>query len=93
MFHKLFIKEMPRSDMPMDAQERMMVPRWVRREETNPDASKAGKYPTEIKKKKLPACPWLSAKSFSMAGNKGARMILDVKLIKKINARKRTGPT
>jgi len=49
-------------------------------------------FRADIKKKKDPAWPWLISNSFSMVGSSGERMILAMKLIRKITARKTTGP-
>ncbi len=79
--------------MPTEAEERMMVLLCVRWEERKPDPRRAAKYPAVINRKNNPAWPWLMPKSFSTVGSKGERMILDVKFMQKINAKKRTGPT
>ena len=50
------------------------------------------KYPAEINRKRDPASPWLTPRSFSMAGIKGARIILEIKFRKKIVVKKRRGP-
>ena len=84
---------MPRSAMPTEAEERMMVLLCVSQEERKPDPRRAAKYPAVINRKNNPAWLWLMPKSFSTVGSKGERMILDVKFIQKINAKKRTGPT
>src|SRR4029450_1687834 len=58
----------------------------------NPDPSSPLTHPPEIKKKKDPAWPWLIPNSFSMVGSSGERMILAMKLMRKIIAKKTTGP-
>jgi hypothetical protein len=72
------MKEILRSAMPTAAEEKMMVPLCVSREEKNPDPSRLVMYPAEIKRKNNPAWLWLTPKSFSTVGSKGERMILDV---------------
>jgi hypothetical protein len=70
-----------------------MVLRWLMREERKPEAITVRKYPTVTMRKRDPAWPWVRPRSSSTAGMRGARTILPVKLKRKINARKRTGPT
>jgi len=70
----------------------IMVFLWVRMEETNPDPSRATKYPIEITRKSEPASTWLMPISFSIAGIKGEKMILEIKFRKKIDVRKRSCP-
>ena len=55
--HKVLMKEILRSAMMTAAEEKMMVPLCVSREEKNPDPSKLVMYPAEIKRKNNPA--WL----------------------------------
>jgi hypothetical protein len=45
----------------------------------------------EINRKSDPASPWPIPRSFSTVGNKGARMILAIKLRKKIKANNKRG--
>jgi len=48
-------------------------------------------YPKDITKKKDPASSWPIFRSFSMVGNRGARIIRETKFKKKIITRKRRG--
>jgi len=48
-------------------------------------------YPKDITKKKDPASSWPIFRSFSMVGNRGARIIRETKFKKKIPTRKRRG--
>jgi hypothetical protein len=82
-----------RSAIPTVSAERMMVFLWLRREETKPDPISVKKYPKEIRKKRKPASPWLTRRSPSMVGNKGARIILETKFRQKMPAKRRRGPT
>jgi hypothetical protein len=75
--------------VPRDIAERVMVFLCVRREETKPEHKRDTKYPVEIRRKRDPASPWLIPSSVSMAGNKGASTILDIKFRKKMRVKKR----
>jgi hypothetical protein len=70
----------------------MMVRLWLNREDTNPDPIRVMKYPSEIIKNSAPASAWVKFRSFSIQGFRGAGMIREIKLIKKIDARIRSGP-
>ena len=72
--------------------EKMIVFLWVIREEMRPDPMTARKYPVVVIRNKVPACAWEMERSASMAGSRGAMMILPVKLRKKTEARRRIGP-
>jgi hypothetical protein len=50
------------------------------------------KYPREISKKKEPASPWPTLRSFSIVGRRGESTIRARKFKKKIPARLRIGP-
>jgi len=50
------------------------------------------KYPREISKKKEPASPWPTPRSFSIVGRRGESAIRDRKFKKKIPARLNSGP-
>jgi hypothetical protein len=49
------------------------------------------KYPREISKKKEPASPWPTLRSFSIVGRRGESAIRERKFKKKIPARLRIG--
>jgi len=51
------------------------------------------KYPREISKKKEPASPWPTLRSFSIVGRRGESAIRERKFKKKIPVRLRSGPT
>jgi hypothetical protein len=50
------------------------------------------KYPTEISKKKEPASPWPTPRSFSIVGRRGESAIRERKFKKKIPARLKIRP-
>jgi hypothetical protein len=49
-------------------------------------------YPREIRKKKDPASPWPTRRSFSIVGRRGENVIRERKFKKKIPARLKSGP-
>jgi hypothetical protein len=59
----------------------------------NPDPIRVMKYPSEIIKNNVPASAWVRFRSVSILGVRGASMIRDPKLIKKIEVRINRGPT
>jgi len=72
--------------------EKRMVFLWVTREERNPDPMTVTKYPAVVTRIKEPDWTWERDRSFSIAGRRGAMMILPVMLRKKMEARRRIGP-
>jgi len=72
-------------------EERRIVFLWVRREEIKPEKSNPIQYPREIMKKREPASPWPTFKSFSTVGIRGERIMRERKFRKKIPTRKRRG--
>jgi hypothetical protein len=56
------------------------------------EANNMAKYPREISKKKEPAAPWPTPRSFSIVGRRGESAIRERKFKKKITARLRIGP-
>jgi hypothetical protein len=72
--------------------EKRMVFLWVTREEKNPDPMTVTKYPAVVTRIKEPDWTWERDRSFSIAGSKGAMMILPVMLRKKMEAKRRIGP-
>jgi hypothetical protein len=56
--------------------------------ETKPEPSIPIKYPRDINRKSMPASLWVMFRSASIVGINGEKMILAVKLMKKINAKK-----
>ena len=71
--------------------EKIIVLRWVRRDEINPDANNVVKYPSEIKRKREPASALLKARSDLTLGIRGARTMRDIKLTKKMEVRSNSG--
>ena len=71
--------------------EKIMVLRWVSREDMNPDASSVVKYPSEIRRKREPASALLKARSVLTLGISGARTMRDIKLTKKMEVRSKSG--
>jgi len=71
--------------------ENMIVFRWVRRDEINPDASRVEKYPREIRRNRDPASAWLKARSALTLGIKGARIMREMKFTKKIEVSSKSG--
>ena len=90
---RLVLIDMARMAQPQVMAETTMVFRCVNLEEINPAPVRAMKYPTEMRKKKDPAPPWLRPRSFSMEGMRGAMMTRARKFKKKMDVRKRIGPT
>jgi len=90
--HRLSVKPIPKSARPTAVAETMIVLLCKRREEKKPDPRSEVKYPAEINRKRDPASPWVIPRSFSMAGIKGARIILEIKFRKKIVVKKSRGP-
>jgi hypothetical protein len=70
----------------------MIVRLWFTREDTNPDPIRVMKYPSEIIKNSAPASAWVRFKSVSILGIRGAVMIRQIKLIKNMDVRIRSGP-
>jgi hypothetical protein len=64
----------------------------LKREDTNPDPIRVMKYPSEIIKNNVPASEWVRFRSVSILGVRGASMIRETKLIKKIDVRISSGP-
>jgi hypothetical protein len=85
-------KEIPINTNPSALLAMIMVRLWLKREDTNPDPVRAIKYPIVIIKKRAPAFVWVRFNSISIRGARGAAMIRDTKLRKKIDVRIRTGP-
>ena len=79
------------SAVPTATAETVMVFLWLIREDMYPDPRSDMKYPMERKKNSEPTSPWLNFKLFSIVGSNGARMILEVKFNKKIDAMKKSG--
>jgi hypothetical protein len=89
---RLWEKEIPtRARAPAKAEKRMVF-LWVKREERNPDPMTVTKYPAVVTRIKEPDWTWERDRSFSIAGSRGAMMILPVMLRKKMEARTRIGP-
>jgi len=84
---RVWLKETAKSDPPTATDERIIVHRWVKRDETNPEPKSPAKKPSEIFRKKEPASPCPMFSSPSIAGNRGARTILARKVRKKIPVR------
>jgi hypothetical protein len=61
-------------------------------EDINPDPVRLIKYPNEIRKNNDPASAWLKLRSISILGVKGASMMRETKLRKKIEVKMRRGP-
>ena len=89
---RLWDMETPtRARAPAKAEKRILF-LWVMRDETRPDPMTVRKYPVVVIRIKEPAWTWEMDRSASMAGRRGARMILPMKLRKKMEARRRIGP-
>ena len=71
--------------------EKIMVFRWLRREEINPDAIKVVKYPIEINKNREPASALLKVRSDLTLGMRGAKTMRDMKFTKKMEVRSNSG--
>jgi hypothetical protein len=69
-----------------------MVFLWLKREDTKPDPIRVMKYPREIIKNNVPASAWVRLRSFSIRGIRGAGVIRETKLKKKIDVRISSGP-
>jgi hypothetical protein len=65
----------------------MMVVLWEIREETNPELRIDIKYPDDINRKNDPEPACDNPSSPSITGRKGAKIILEKKLVRKITAR------
>jgi hypothetical protein len=70
-----------------------MVFLWLKREDTKPDPIRVRKYPREIIKNNVPASAWVRFRSFSIRGIRGAGVIRETKLKKKIDVRISSGPS
>ena len=86
------LKETPINANPKALLAIIMVRLWLRREDTNPDPVRTIKYPSVIIKNSAPAFAWVRFNSISIRGARGAGMIRDTKLRKKIDVRIKTGP-
>ena len=90
IFHKPELKEVNSKARPEAKLEKIIVRRWVRRDEINPEANNVVKYPTEIKRKSEPASALLKARSDLTLGISGARTMRDKKLTKKMEVRSKS---
>jgi hypothetical protein len=79
---RLVLNEVASRAIPIAMPENIIVFRWVRRDEINPDASRVVKYPREIRKNRDPASAWLKARSDLTLGIKGARIMREIKFTK-----------
>jgi hypothetical protein len=70
----------------------IMVRLWLKREDTNPDPIRVMKNPIVIIKNRAPVSVWFRFNSISIRGARGAGVIRDTKLRKKMDVRIRTGP-
>ena len=70
----------------------MIIRLWFNRDDMNPDPMRAQKYPMEIIRNRVPASAWERFSSFSIRGARGADAMRDMKLTKKINVSRRSGP-
>ena len=93
MGHKPLDIEMARRVMPIISAERAMVPLCLIRLETKPEPKSEIKYPNPMSKKSDAASAWDRPRSSSIPGIKGANTIRDIKLRKKMVARKKINPT
>ncbi len=84
--------EVPIKVRPIAVLEIMMVRLWLKREDTNPDPISVMKYPREIIKNRTPASAWVRFRSISIRGVRGAGVIRDTKLRKKMDVKIRSGP-
>jgi len=91
--HRFLLREMARKDSPRNVEERTIALRWLKLLETNPEQTVEIKSPAEIMKKSDPASPCPITRSFSILGIKGAKIILEVNITKKMEARKSKGIT
>jgi len=71
--------------------ENMIVLLCVRRDETNPEASRVVKYPREIRKNKDPASAWFRDRSILTLGINGARTMREMKFTKKMEVSSKSG--
>jgi len=89
---RLWEKEIPiRARAPAKAEKRIVF-RCVTTEERKPDPMTVTKYPAVVIRIREPAWTWERDRSFSIAGSKGAMMILPMKLRRKMEAKRRIGP-
>jgi hypothetical protein len=86
--HIFELKEIGNSVNPTAADDNDMVLLWVTAAERKPEPNIPIKYPKEIIRKSKPASLWVRLRSASIVGINGEKMILAVKLIKKIKAKK-----
>jgi len=82
------LRETPIRASPTTTADVTIVARCEILEEIKPDPKSEMKYPTDIIKKNDPACAWAIPRSASTVGIRGAKVILDMKLSKKIAAKK-----
>ena len=76
--------EVPIKASPSAVLDMMMVRLWLQREDTTPDPIRVIKYPREIIKNRAPVSAWVRFRSISMWGARGAGVIRDTKLRKKM---------
>ena len=84
--------EVPINAKPRAVLEMMMVRLWLKRADTNPDPIRVMKYPSEIIKNSAPVSAWVRFRSISIRGARGAVVIRDIKLRKKMDVRISSGP-
>ena len=86
--HLFELKEIGNSVNPTATDDNDMVFLWVTAAERKPEPNIPIKYPKDINRKSNPASLWVRLRSASIVGINGEKMILAVKLIKKIKAKK-----
>jgi hypothetical protein len=91
ILHNPVLKEVNIRARPDAMLEKIMVLRWDRRVDINPDASNVVKYPNEIKRKREPASALLKARSVLTLGIRGAKTIRDIKFTKKMEVSSKSG--
>ena len=88
--HNSVLKDIYSKARPDAILDEMIVLRWVRRLDINPEASNVVKYPSEIRRNNEPASALLMARSDFTLGISGARTMRDKKLIKKIEVKSKS---